>query len=88
LVGRQRLLVAALQIASWVGLAAAFVGLVGPGEVRDLAAGVFVGVVVGTPFGRLVWLMVRWIRRGDPRFAVAAGALLTVVALAASTAWW
>jgi hypothetical protein len=77
---RQRFLVAYLRVA----LAAAFVigvlELILPEDLRDEAATVMVAVFVAAPIGRVLWLMVRWARRGDWRFALVGGALLAVVA--------
>jgi hypothetical protein len=38
-----------------------------------------VAVFVAAPLGRVIWLMVRWQRRGDWRFALVGAVLLAVV---------
>lgn len=86
LVGRQRRLVAALRAAVGVAFATAVVGLLGPGRVGRVGALAFLATLVATPIARVVWLLVRWIRRGDRRFASAAAALLLVVGAAAVSA--
>lgn len=81
---RQRRLVRYLQVcaATVFGLAAASVVL--PGDAGRLAADAMVAVVIGAPVGRVLWLLQRWIRRRDWRFAAAAFGLLLVVALGAA----
>ena len=54
--------------------------LVLPVEERDEAATVMVVVFIAAPIGRVIWLMVRWARLGDRRFALVGAALLAVVA--------
>ena len=88
LIGRQRRLVDALWAAVAVTFVVAVVGLVAAGRVGEVAAALFVGALVVVPLARLVWLLVRWVRRGDPRFAGAAVALLAVVGVAAASPWW
>jgi len=39
-------------------------------------------VLVLAPVGRLLWLLVRWLRRGDRRFAASAATLLVLLAVA------
>ncbi|NTU83747.1 MAG: hypothetical protein HGA45_30975 [Chloroflexales bacterium] len=67
-----------------VALVAAFVigvlELILPEDTRDEAAVVMVVVFVAAPIGRILWLMVRWVRIGDWRFALVGAALLAVVA--------
>ncbi len=78
LVGRQTALIRALQVttvAAWV-LAAG--GVVLPGEWGRRTAVALVVVLVAAPLARLLWLTVRWVRRGDPGFALLAGLLIAV----------
>jgi hypothetical protein len=79
LVGRQTLLVQALRglgIAAWV---LALAGLLLPGDIGRIAAGGLVALLVAAPIARVAWLCARWIRRGDPRFALLAGVLIVIV---------
>jgi Kef-type K+ transport system membrane component KefB len=88
LIGRQRHLVAALRVAVGLALVAAFVGLSALGRPGELGAIACVVLLIATPLVRLVWLLLRWVRRRDHRFAGATVALLAVVMVAASTPWW
>jgi hypothetical protein len=88
LIGRQRHLVTALRVGALVAFAAALVGLLAPARVGDPAGRAFLVLLVALPLGRLVWLLVRWVRRRDLRFASVAALLLAVVAFAAASPWW
>jgi hypothetical protein len=60
--------------------------IVAPTSVRrDLGVATVVVLVIA-PIGRVLWLLVRWTRRGDRRFAVAAAVLLGVMGLALTIA--
>jgi uncharacterized membrane protein len=76
---RQRRLVAFLYAAVGVGLVAALVGATPRGEAAALAA---VGVAVAAPLVRVAWLVARWVRRGDLRFALAGSYLLVLAVVA------
>ncbi len=53
----------------------------------DVAAGwAMVGVLVAAPLFRVLWLVQRWLRRGDPRYAVVGMAVLAVVLAGAALA--
>ena len=78
--GRQRFLVAYLRVALIAAFVIGVLELVLPVDLRDEAAIVMVALFIAAPIGRVVWLMVRWARRGDWRFAVVGGVLLAVVA--------
>ena len=80
LIGRQTLLVQALKVLGVAAWVLALAGLLLPGDLGRAAAGALVALLVAAPVARVAWLCVRWIRRGDPRFAVLAG-LLVVIAL-------
>lgn len=80
LVGRQRHLVAFLRVAAVAATVLALAGVVLPGRAGTAAGLALVATLVGVPVARVAWLMVRWIRRGDPRYAAVAGALLAVAA--------
>lgn len=87
LVGRQRHLVTALRGALAVALALGVAALVVPQPTAARLAEAFVALVVAVPLMRVTWLVVRWLRRRDLRFAAVGAALLCVVALAAASAW-
>jgi hypothetical protein len=70
-------IVVALVLAFAIGV----LELLLPESLRDEAAIVMVAVFVVAPLGRVVWLMVRWIRRGDWRFAAVGAVLLAVFAV-------
>jgi hypothetical protein len=78
LVGRQDRLVTALRIVGYLAWASAAVGALLPGAVGRFGAVALVVVLVAAPLGRVAWLGVRWVVRGDPRFALAAAALLVI----------
>lgn len=48
----------------------------------DLGA-LTIAVLVGVPLGRVLWLVLRWSRRGDTRFAIVGAGVLGVVAVGA-----
>ena len=81
---RQRHLVVALRAATVVAIVLAGAALTLPAPWGERAGVVMVGVLVGAPVGRVVWLTLRWVRRRDVRFALAGVALLAVVAMAAA----
>lgn len=85
--GRQRALAiylrVALTVAGLLGVTAALL----PDDWGEEAAGVaMVVVLIAAPVGRVAWLLVRWLRRGDRRFALAAVALLAVMGVALALA--
>lgn len=86
LVGRQRQLVAFLRGALVLALLLALGGVVLPGDAGRYSGVALVAILVAVPVVRVAWLLVRWVRRGDPRFAAAAAALLAVVAVGAVAA--
>ncbi len=65
----------------------AIVGAVVDGRAGTVAAGLAVGVIVAVPLLRVVIVGVHWLRMGDKRFALIAGALLAVVGLGALITW-
>ncbi len=81
-IGRQRYLTAALTVCVALTVAAAAAALVLPGEAGSVAGRVMVGLLIGAPVLRVAWLLVRWLRLGDRRFALAATALLGVLVAA------
>jgi Na+/proline symporter len=80
--GRQRVLALYLRVALVVVALLATLTAVVPESVHDELGVVTVVVLIVVPIGRVVWLLVRWTRRGDRRFAAAAAVLLAVMALA------
>jgi hypothetical protein len=78
-IARQRAMATYLR----VGLITAFLlgvgALLAPPGLRGPLGRTMVVVLILLPIGRVVWLMVRWLRRGDRRFAAAAATLLLVM---------
>lgn len=86
LVGRQRHLVVFLRASTIVAFVLAVGGLILPGRAGTVAGTLLVATLIGVPLVRVAWLCLRWIRRGDVRFALTAGGLLAIVAVGALTA--
>jgi hypothetical protein len=80
--GRQRVLAAYLRVALVVAFVFALAGSVLPEDWYEPFARAMVVTLVAAPVGRVLWLLVRWTRRGDRRFAVAAALLLAVMGVA------
>lgn len=78
LVGRQTALITALRAAGRVAWVLAAAGVLLPGRAGTVAATALVALVIAAPIARCAWLCVRWIRRGDPRYATVAGALVLI----------
>jgi hypothetical protein len=78
--GRQRTLVAFLRAAIVAVAAFAVAGLVAPEPWDRRVGNVVVGLLVSVPAGRAAWLVVRWVRKGDRRFAAVGVVLLAVMA--------
>ncbi|QGG95333.1 hypothetical protein [Actinomarinicola tropica] len=85
LVGRQRHLVTFLRALYVLAFALALAGVVLPGEAGDAAGTALVATLVAAPVLRIAWLLVRWIRRRDLRFAAVAFGLLVVIGAGAAT---
>jgi uncharacterized protein HemY len=83
LVGRQRWLIVALRVAVAVAAMLAAAAVAVPGELGENLGYAVVTLIIAAPVARVVWLAIRWIRRGDLRFAGVAGLVLAVVATAA-----
>lgn len=79
LAGRQAALVAALRVGTVAAAVLAALALVLPERAASVAGVGMVAVLVGVPVGRVVWLVARWVRRGDTRFALAGAVLLAIV---------
>ena len=58
-------------------LAAAAVVL--PSPVGGWAAAALVATLVAVPLARVVWLVARWVRRGDLRYAAVGAGVLAVI---------
>jgi hypothetical protein len=85
--GRQRALAIYLRVALALAMVLGVAAVVLPDEWGEEVAGVaMVVVLIAAPIGRVVWLLVRWLRRGDRRFALAAIALLAVMGVALALA--
>ena len=82
-VGRQRRLVAFLRVCLALVTVAAIVELLAPTAWRAHAGVAMVAVVIAVPLLRVAWLVARWWRRGDRRFAIVGAGLLLVVASSA-----
>lgn len=59
---------------------AAMVGMLAPGDLGEVAAGVAVGLIILTPLARVVWIVYRLAQERDRRFVLVGVALLSVVA--------
>jgi hypothetical protein len=75
---RQRDLWLYLRVASLVALVLAATGALVPGSVGRFAAGGAVATLVSAPLIRVLWLAVRWARKGDWRFSAAAVAVVGI----------
>ncbi|HUF33728.1 MAG TPA: hypothetical protein VMN58_11035 [Acidimicrobiales bacterium] len=78
---RHRGLALALRVASWVTLVLAVVGATAPGDAGEAAAQAMVVLLIAAPTGRVAWLAVRWLRKGDRRYGLRALLLVSVVAV-------
>ena len=78
--GRQRFLIIYLRVTLIAAFLIGVAELLLPTETQDEAGLVMVAVLIVAPLGRVVWLMVRWLRIGDWRFALVGAVLLGVVA--------
>ena len=88
LAGRQRQLLAFLRLGLGATAGCAVVAIAAHREAGrtlmgddtgDAVAAVMIGLLVGIPVVRIGWLLSRWSRRRDWRFALAAVVLLTVM---------
>lgn len=80
---RQARLVRALRAAVALLVVACVVALLLPGRAGQVAADAVAVVLVAVPLGRVAWLVARWIRRGDLRFAAVGTGLLVLAAAGA-----
>ena len=79
--GRFDLVVRGLQVAMVLVALVAALGDVLHGRAGRVAEWVLLALLVGVPVVRVLWFVVRWFRRGDPKFAlVGIGVLVVMVA--------
>lgn len=64
----------------WLTFAIALVGLL-PGDAGRVGGWILMGMLIGTPLLRVAYLVVRWARGGDWRFALVGAALLATTAV-------
>lgn len=81
--GRQRRLVAFLRTGLVLVTGTATAELLAPPAWRAQAGVLMTSTVIAVPLVRLAWLVVRWWRRGDHRFALVGTGLLVIVASSA-----
>lgn len=82
--GRQDDLALFLRIALGALLALSLAGALASARVSHDVGQAITVLLVGLPLLRLVWLLVRWIRKGDRRFTLLLLSLLSVVVAAAA----
>lgn len=74
-------MVRGLQVAVVVVAVAAVLGDVLHGPAGTAAELVLLATLVAVPVARVLWFVVRWFRRGDPRYAfVGTGVLVVMLA--------
>jgi hypothetical protein len=71
-----------LWIASGVTMVLAGATAVAPTRWDDTLGRLMVAALIVAPIGRLAWLFVRWLHRGDRRYALAVVALWTIMGIA------
>jgi hypothetical protein len=77
--GRQQRLVLALRVTLVVVFVLGMAEMVVPTALREPFGLALVVALIGSAVGRVVWLVARWSRRGDWRFAAAGSVLLGVL---------
>jgi hypothetical protein len=78
--------VAALVLTLAVAAVSALVAVVTTGDASRAAGTASLVAVIAAPLGRSLWLGVRWLRKGDRRFALVAAAVLAIVAAGGAVA--
>jgi hypothetical protein len=84
--GRQRFLVGFLDVSRWTVAGLAALALVLPERIHRPLAIAMVVLLIVVPVVRITWLVLRWARLGDWRFAAAGSALLLVLAVGLAVA--
>ena len=84
--GRQARLLIVLRAAVFLVLVSALLGALAPEPWDGRAARATVALLVLFPAGRVAWLGMRWLRKGDIRYATVALMLLIVMGTAAVVA--
>ncbi|MCC5950488.1 MAG: hypothetical protein JJU45_00180 [Acidimicrobiia bacterium] len=82
---RRAHLVVASKVVLVVALLGAAAALALPSPAATVVGVATVVLVVGTPMARVAWLVVRWLRLGDRRFALVGLAVLALGVVAAVT---
>jgi hypothetical protein len=72
-----------LRGATAIAVVGSAIAVLVPGRVGQAAGAAVVATLVAAPLLRVLWLAVRWVRRGDLLFAGVAGVLLVIVGAAA-----
>ena len=83
--GRQARLVLFLRGALAVAALLAVTALATSDELSDNAARYMTALLVAVPLARVAWLGLRWLGKGDVRFALVAALLLTIIGAAGVT---
>lgn len=84
--GRFRPLSVAMLRLLVVIAACASLAVLAPDPWGSAAGWATISALIAAPLLRVVWLVQRWLRRGDRRYAVIGGAVLAVVALGTALA--
>jgi len=69
-----------LQAETVAVIVLALVALLAPGDLGGAAATGMIVLLIGIPVVRVLWLVGRWFRRGDTRFALVGVMVLVVLA--------
>lgn len=77
---RYRPLTRALTAALVVAVALAALTVLLPARLADWTGAALVAVLIGAPLARVLWLVRRWLARGDRRYAAVGVAVLVVIA--------
>jgi hypothetical protein len=84
--GRQRALVLFLRATLVLVVASSAAALALPGGAGETASTAMIALLIAIPLVRVAWLVVRWLRLGDLRFAATAAGLLVIVGTGALVA--
>ncbi len=78
---RYRPLSVALSRALVLAAALAVAALIVPGPAGRYLGEALVAILIAAPLLRVAWFVVRWFRRGDPRFAMVGVGVLSVISI-------